>query len=67
MYFVGLTLALIFMHDWLESRIAFLRGALYALILIMLMLNRPQGLLGRHELDFGRLLRRVRRAPPAAA
>jgi len=64
---VGLTLVLIFMHDWLESRIAFLRGALYAFILIMLMLNRPQGLLGRQELDFGRLLRRLRRAPPAAA
>ena len=64
---VGLTLVLIFMHDWLESRIAFLRGALYAFILIMLMLNRPQGLLGRQELDFGRLLRRLRRPPPAAA
>jgi len=66
-YLIGLTLMLVFMHDWLQSRIAFLRGALYAFILIVLMLNRPQGLLGRHELDFGGLLRRLRRTPPAAA
>jgi branched-chain amino acid transport system permease protein len=66
-YLLALTLALIFLHDWLQSRIAFLRGALYAFILIVLMLNRPQGLLGRHELNFGKLLRRKRRAPPAAA
>jgi branched-chain amino acid transport system permease protein len=37
-----------------------LRMVIYSLMLIVLMITRPQGLLGTRELDFGRLLRRGR-------
>jgi branched-chain amino acid transport system permease protein len=67
-YLLLLTLALVFASDWLSERIAFLRGALYALLLILLMLNRPQGLLGKSEIGLGPLQRwlarrRAGRAP----
>ncbi len=42
-------LALKFGHDWLDKYIGALRTVIYSLILIMLMLLRPQGLLGRAE------------------
>jgi branched-chain amino acid transport system permease protein len=45
-------------HDWLESHVAQLRFIIYAGILIVLMLLRPQGLLGRHELSFAIFRRR---------
>lgn len=38
-------------QDWLQGQVAYLRFVIYALILIVLMLQRPQGLLGRHELS----------------
>lgn len=36
-------------HAWLEARVSAFRYIIYALILIVLMLLRPQGLLGRAE------------------
>ena len=50
-YTVALTLLLVFARDWLTANIAFLRGVFYALLLILLMLTRPQGLLGKAELS----------------
>jgi hypothetical protein len=35
----------------------------YALLLIILMLVRPQGIFGRGEIDFGKLWRRRQTAP----
>jgi len=64
---VVLTVLLIVAHDWIQMRIAFLRGVLYALLLILLMLNRPQGLLGKSELSFAGLRRRFSRAKPGSA
>jgi branched-chain amino acid transport system permease protein len=49
-YAVALTLVLLLADDWLRTRIAFVRGALYAVLLVLLMLNRPQGLLGKSEI-----------------
>lgn len=45
-------------YSWLSSNIAYVRYVIYALILIVLMLLRPQGLLGRNELARPRWLRR---------
>jgi branched-chain amino acid transport system permease protein len=47
-----------FGHQWLEDRVSQLRYVIYALILIVLMLLRPQGLLGRSEFSWGLLRRR---------
>ncbi len=49
-----------FRRDWLEANVSSLRFVIYGLILIVLMLLRPQGLMGRAE--FGWHLFR-RRAP----
>jgi ABC-type branched-subunit amino acid transport system permease subunit len=54
---VALTLLLIFARGWLTDNIAFLRGVFYALLLILLMLTRPQGLLGKAELSAATLRR----------
>ncbi len=43
---------------WLEARVSSLRFVIYALILIVLMLLRPQGLLGRSEFSWN-LFRRA--------
>jgi branched-chain amino acid transport system permease protein len=59
-YALVLTLLLLLAGDWMRMRIAFLRGALYALLLILLMLNRPQGLLGQSELSWAGLRRVLR-------
>jgi branched-chain amino acid transport system permease protein len=59
---LALTALLVFGDDWMRSRIAFLRGVLYALLLVLLMLNRPQGLLGKSELSLAGLWRRRARA-----
>jgi branched-chain amino acid transport system permease protein len=48
-------------REWLEANVSSLRFVIYGLILIVLMLLRPQGLLGRAEVGW-HLLRR-RRAP----
>jgi branched-chain amino acid transport system permease protein len=56
-YALALTLLLIFARDWLTANIAFLRGVLYALLLILLMLTRPQGLLGKAEFSMASLRR----------
>jgi len=50
-------------RGWLQENISSLRYVIYALILIVLMLLRPQGLLGRSE--FGLHLLRRKRAPEA--
>jgi branched-chain amino acid transport system permease protein len=64
---LALTLLLVLGDDWMRSRIAFLRGVLYALLLVLLMLNRPQGLLGKSEVSWSWLRNRWRpRAGPAA-
>ena len=57
---VALTLLFVFGDDWMRGRIAFLRGVLYALLLVLLMLNRPQGLLGKSEFSLDWLRRRRR-------
>lgn len=44
---------------WFESRVSSLRFVIYALILIVLMLLRPQGLLGRSEWGWNVLRRRA--------
>ena len=62
-FIIGLTILLVLANSWMVARIAFLRGVLYALLLILLMLNRPQGLLGKSELSFAGLRRRLSRAP----
>lgn len=62
-FLVGLTILLVLANSWMVARIAFLRGVLYALLLILLMLNRPQGLLGKSELSWSGLRRRLSRAP----
>src|SRR5262245_46537465 len=59
---IGLTLLVVAGSDWMHTRIVFLRGVLYALLLILLMLNRPQGLLGKSELSVTGVWRRLRRA-----
>ena len=45
-------------RDWFEDRVSALRFVIYALILIVLMLLRPQGLLGRSEFSWS-LFRRA--------
>jgi branched-chain amino acid transport system permease protein len=45
-------------REWLEDRVGALRYVIYALILIVLMLLRPQGLLGRNEFSWSFLRRR---------
>lgn len=62
---IGVGVAYFQAHVWLEANIASVRYIIYALILIVLMLLRPQGLLGRSE--FGaHLWRRKQQKPPAA-
>lgn len=56
----------LFGRDWLEARVAALRFVIYALILIVLMLLRPQGLLGRSELSWGSLRRSRSATAPEA-
>jgi hypothetical protein len=68
---IGLGLAWIFGRHLVESADSpgkaedWLRYVIYSLILIVLMLMRPQGLLGRHELNFTRW--RNRRNPAKTA
>jgi branched-chain amino acid transport system permease protein len=50
-------------QDWVNTLSASLRYIIYALILIVLMLLRPQGLLGREELSWA-LFRRKKGAEP---
>ena len=57
-YLVALTLVLGFAHEELNAKIAFLRGVLYAVLLILLMLTRPQGLFGKSEISV-KSLRRI--------
>ncbi|MBV9470527.1 MAG: branched-chain amino acid ABC transporter permease [Abitibacteriaceae bacterium] len=45
-------------QSWLQQNISALRYVIYSLILIVLMLLRPQGLLGRSELSWNLLRRR---------
>ena len=42
------------------------RMVIYSLMLIVLMITRPQGLLGSREIDLGRIFRRRRTAPGSA-
>lgn len=46
-------------QEWLQQNISALRYVIYALILIVLMLLRPQGLLGRSELSWQLFRRRA--------
>jgi branched-chain amino acid transport system permease protein len=55
---IGLFLVWKFEGDWLEANAPSLRYILFALILIVLMLLRPQGLLGRAELSLSTFRRR---------
>jgi len=58
------------MRPWLEAQVSALRYIVYALILIVLMLLRPQGLLGRSELNwamFSAKRRRKRTSPTTAS
>jgi len=66
-YAVALTLLLLLGSDWMRTRIAFLRGAMYALLLILLMLNRPQGLLGKSEISWSGARRWLARWVPRRA
>jgi len=66
-YALALTLLLLLASDWMRMRIAFLRGAMYALLLILLMLNRPQGLLGKTEISWTAARRWVTRLVPRRA
>jgi branched-chain amino acid transport system permease protein len=58
---VGLALLYQYGSGWMAANVSALRYVIYALILIVLMLLRPQGLLGRGE--FGWHLFRRRRQP----
>jgi branched-chain amino acid transport system permease protein len=58
---VGLALLYQYGSGWMATNVSALRYVIYALILIVLMLLRPQGLLGRGE--FGWHLFRRRRQP----
>ena len=49
---VGLVLIFMYGRDWLASNVSALRYIIYALILIVLMLLRPQGLFGSSELSW---------------
>ena len=49
---LGLALARIYAYDWIGENVNSLRYIIYALILIVLMLLRPQGLLGRSEISW---------------
>lgn len=60
-------LAYWFAYDFLAQSRGALRYILYALILVVLMLLRPQGLLGRSEWSFPRRKAKERRSQPAAA
>lgn len=53
---VGIAILLIVGHDWLQKYIGALRTVIYSLILIVMMLLRPQGLLGRAEWSWKRRL-----------
>jgi branched-chain amino acid transport system permease protein len=44
-----------------------LRMVIYSLMLIILMITRPQGLMGTNELDLGKWFRRRTPAPKGAA
>jgi branched-chain amino acid transport system permease protein len=59
--FSAIALLIIFLQpqwrEWLEDRVGALRYVIYALILIVLMLLRPQGLLGRGEFSWSLLHR----------
>lgn len=57
---IGLYLLFRYRGEWIEANISALRYVIYSLILIVLMLLRPQGLLGRSELSWNWLLRRKR-------
>ncbi len=51
---VGVAILLTVGHDWLQKYIGALRTVIYSLILIVMMLLRPQGLLGRAEWSWKR-------------
>jgi branched-chain amino acid transport system permease protein len=57
---VGLALLYQFGSGWMAANVSALRYVIYALILIVLMLLRPQGLLGRGEWGWHLLRRRGR-------
>jgi branched-chain amino acid transport system permease protein len=57
----ALAAAWIFERDWIEANVSSLRYIIYALILIVLMLLRPQGLLGRSEITWRGLKKLARR------
>jgi branched-chain amino acid transport system permease protein len=57
---IGIVLGYIYGRGWLQGNISALRYVIYALILITLMILRPQGLLGRAEVGW-HLLRRKRK------
>ncbi len=58
---VGLILIFLFGRDWLASNVSALRYIIYALILIVLMLLRPQGLFGSSELSWSGIKNLFRR------
>ncbi|HEX8235170.1 MAG TPA: branched-chain amino acid ABC transporter permease [Abditibacteriaceae bacterium] len=58
---IGLCCLFFYGQQWMEANVSALRYVIYALILIVLMLLRPQGLLGRGE--FGWHLFRRRKQP----
>ncbi len=67
-FFLALTFWVYFnptWHAWMETRVSALRYIIYALILIVLMLLRPQGLLGRAEFGWN-LLRRAPKNRPSS-
>jgi branched-chain amino acid transport system permease protein len=53
---IGVGVLLTVGHDWLQKYIGALRTVIYSLILIVMMLLRPQGLLGRAEWSLKRRL-----------
>jgi branched-chain amino acid transport system permease protein len=63
---LALALATIYAGDWLQNNISALRYVIYALILIVLMILRPQGLLGRGELSWAFLRNPLGRTPQLA-
>jgi branched-chain amino acid transport system permease protein len=61
---LGLTLLWVFARGWIEANVNSLRYIIYALILIVLMLLRPQGLMGTSELSLSMFRKRSKSARP---
>ena len=58
---IGLILIFLYGREWLANNVSSLRYIIYALILIVLMLLRPQGLFGSNELSWAGIKNFLRR------